>query len=329
MLKRLSLIALALIMCLSCLVACNKDDKNDDNNAGTEATLEEAVAYLNNIYKDNAKETPRDYDVVGKIIIGNTEFTVSWKASIDSITIKDSKKANFFTVDVPDTNETAIDYVLTATVKDSAGNTMDKAFNRTLPVINNEGIVTDPVADTPYKLFLDQVVTGKLLFALSTAQNNKYIDTTPNAKDAPDFYVEIADGGYVFYTRADSKTLYVYATTKTEDGNTSKYLGFSETEKTVWTYESETNCYFTEINGEKYVMGTYKTYDTFSISAKSFITAENSGKTQFPAGLMTKEFAESLNAEDNVQEKPYKTAKEIVEAAYALEKGAYLEGGIY
>ena len=48
----------------------------------------------------------------------------------------------------------------------------------------------------------------------------------------------------------------------------------------------------TTVDGVEYVVGTYGTYNTFCISESSYISVENSGKTQFPAGLFTLEIAD-------------------------------------
>ena len=71
--KRILILLLALVMCLGCFAACNpqgdgEDTTVEDTTAAPEgdesATLTDAVKYLRSIYKDSAKETPADYDVV-------------------------------------------------------------------------------------------------------------------------------------------------------------------------------------------------------------------------------------------------------------------------
>ena len=74
---------LVVIMCLGIFAGCKPGAKAD-------ASLTDAVTYLESIYKDNAKETPIDYDVVGKVIIGTTEFSVTWEASDSRIAVKES-----------------------------------------------------------------------------------------------------------------------------------------------------------------------------------------------------------------------------------------------
>ena len=113
--------------------------------------------------------------------------------------------------------------------------------------------------------------------------------------------------------------------TVTTDGKTSKYLTYSETDATVWSYDEEVNAWYTNIGGTDYVMGTYSTYKTFCISEKSYITAANSGVSQFPAHFADKAAAEALDPGAGIT--IYQTPEEIVKAVYALEKDKVLSAG--
>ena len=326
--KKLLVILMALVMCLACFAACNKDVGDTETTAADGgATLAEAVEYLRSIYKDNAKETAADYDVVGKILIGDATFTVTWTTSLESITVKTSEKNSaFYTVDLPAKNETATDYTLTATVADAAGNTQTLSFERTLPVYDASAIVEKPEDRTAYKLYLVQAKLGQVLFANGETDNDKYLKTTTDPKAAPDFYAEADGEGFKFYTEINGVKMYVKASTvKADNGNVSKYIAYSATESTTWIYKSETNAWFTTIDGLEYVLGTYNTYNTFCISDASFMTPDTTGKTQFPGGLMLKETAEAMTP----SEAPtiYDTPEAILNAAYALEPGASLSGG--
>ena len=103
--KKFLALFLALIMILGVFASCGKKDE-----ASSDITLEQAKDYLYQIMKDkNGKETPNDYDVVGKIIIDEVSFDVTWKTDNESIKITESSKENMWTVDLPDVNETAVD----------------------------------------------------------------------------------------------------------------------------------------------------------------------------------------------------------------------------
>ncbi|MBQ9780634.1 MAG: hypothetical protein IJW00_06785 [Clostridia bacterium] len=321
--KRFLVLMMALLMCLGCFAACTQ---KPDENVG--ATLSEAVEYLKGIYKDNAKETPADYDVVGKIVIGDATFTVTWTTDNANIVVKEGKKAGFYTVDLPAKNDTVTNYKLTATVADGKGNTESVSFDRTLPVYDASAIVAKPEEGVAYKFYMVHTSLGQTLFAKGETQDNanKYILSTTDPKAAPDFYVEADGEGFKFYTELNGTKTYILAkTTTSDDGKVSKYIGYSTEEGTTWTYKSETNGWYTTIDGTEYVVGTYGTYNTFCISEGTYLTVENSGVSQFPGGLMLKEVAEAMTPSEGPT--IYETPEEIVNAAYALELGGILSGG--
>ena len=337
--KKFLILLLALVMCLGCFVACGKNSGNDDTTAGDTtavenggsdgATLTDAVKYLRSIYKDSAKETPADYDVVGKVVIGTTEFAVTWTTDNAAITVKVSEKNNaFYTIDLPVKNETAVDYKLTGTVTDAAGQSESVTFDRALPVYDASAIVDKPEEGVAYKFYMIHASLGQTLFATGETQDggNKYILSTTDPKAAPDFFVEADGEGFKFYTELNGVKTYVYAkTTTSDDGKVSKYIGYSTEEGTTWTYKSETNAWYTTIGGLEYVVGTYGSYNTFCISDSSFMTPESSGTSQFPGGLMLKDVAEAMTP--SAGPTIYETPEEIVNAAYELELGGILSGG--
>ena len=137
--KKILALLLALIMCVSCLAilaSCNTDTNANNGDEGTDApteapestdapaTLDAAKTFLFSMYKDSASPKA-DYDIVGKVMIGTTAFTVTWTVDSDKIAIVESSKADFWTVDLPDANEAEFEYPLTATIKDAAGATVE------------------------------------------------------------------------------------------------------------------------------------------------------------------------------------------------------------
>lgn len=329
--KKILALVLALIMCVSCLAifaGCNNDTTNENKETETEkptekpteapeapATLEAAKTFLFSMYKDSASPK-NDYDIVGKVMIGTTAFAVTWTVDSDKISIKESSKADFWTVDLPDANAEEFEYVLTATIKNDAGETVNVSIKRTMVVIDNTGLVTAPVADVAYKLFVEQVTLGQKLYALNTTQKDegKYINTTNDPKAASDYFVEVVDGGFKFYTAdANGAKLYVHAhTVKGDDGKVSKYLGLSAEEASVWTYNADKTGWITKIDNIDYYVGTYKNYATLSISEASYLTPEAIGVSSFTCGFMTKEYAETLEP-DAEKELEIPTNKDAVQ----------------
>ena len=318
--KKILILLLTLVMCLGCLAGCTTETEGAD--------LAGAVEYLRSIYKDNAKETTSDYDVVGKVVVGETTFTVTWTTDNEAIAVKESAKKGFYTIDLPSKNDTAVDYVLTATIADPDGNTQTLSFERTLGVYDASTIVAKPEEGVAYKFYMIQASLGQTLFATAETQDNanKYILSTTDPKAAPDFFVEADGEGFKFYTEIDGVKTYVKAaTTTSEDGKVSKYIGYSAEEGTTWTYKSETNGWYTTIDGVEYVVGTYGTYSTFCISEGTYLTVENSGKSQFPGGLMLKDVAEAMTPSEGPT--IYETPEEIVNAVYELALGGVLSAG--
>ena len=330
--KKILALVLALIMCVSCLAifaGCN-DTANENKGTETEkptekpteapeapATLEAAKTFLFSMYKDSASPK-NDYDIVGKVMIGTTAFEVTWTVDSDKISIKESSKADFWTVDLPDANAEEFEYVLTATIKNAAGETIEVSIKRTMAVIDNTGLVTAPVADVAYKLFVEQVTLGQKLYALNTTQKDegKYINTTNDPKAANDYFVEVVDGGFKFYTTdANGAKLYVHAhTVKTDDGKVSKYLGLSAEEASVWAYNADKTGWITTIDNIDYYVGTYNNYATLSISEASYLKPESIGVSSFTCGFMTKEYAETLEP-DQPKEVEIPTNKDAVQPA--------------
>ena len=317
--KKILALLLGLILCMGCFAACS-----DDAPAEEGATLAQAVTYLHNLYKDAANSTPTDYDVVGKLLIGTTEFTVTWETDNELITIKESAKAGFWTVDVPSKTEEEIPYKLTATVKNAAGETQTKTYERIVPIVDNSNIVAQPEEGVAYKFYLVQANLAQTLYATHELQDNKFIKSTNDPAEAPDFFAEKAEDGYKFYTMVGDIKNYVTASTVTsDDGKVSKYLNYSADAGSVWYYKTAENAWCTVVEGGEYVVGTYSSYNTFCISESSYINAENSGVSQFPAGLILKETAEANkpSVDDVVI---YETPEEIVNAVYELESGMVL-----
>ena len=329
--KKILALVLALIMCVSCLAifaGCNStsnENKETETAKPTEkpteapeapATLEAAKTFLFSMYKDSASPK-NDYDIVGKVMIGTTAFAVTWTVDSDKISIKESSKADFWTVDLPDANAEEFEYVLTATIKNDAGETVNVTIKRTMAVIDNTGLVTAPVADVAYKFFVEQVTLGQTLFALNSTQKNegKYINTTNDPKAASDYFVEVVDGGVKIYTTADGVKLYVHAhTVKTDDGKVSKYLGLSAEEASVWTYNADKTGWITTIDNIDYYVGTYNNYATLSISEASYLKPESIGVSSFTCGFMPKEYAETLEP-DQPKEVEIPTNKNAVQPA--------------
>ncbi len=306
--KIISFILIA-ILCLGALTSCELGDKIGGFFGGLfgnepDEGLESAKEYVQTKYNNDNAAPKADYDVAAKVVIDGVTYDITWTASLASITVKASATAGFWTVDLPDVNDTEVAYTLTATIKNADGDSLEVTFNRTLPVISNVGIVTVPEAGVAYKLFFDQLTVGQKLYALATTENNenKFINTTADPKAAADYYVEVVEGGYKFYTTVNGTKTYVLAKlVPASNGHMSKYIGLSATESSVFYYKSEVGAWFTKLGGAEYGVGTYQNYKTISISEGTRYTAESVGNTQFVLTFITKAHAETLAPDAEVE----------------------------
>ena len=346
--KKILAILLILVLSLTYMVSCDKIPGLDKiklpwqkNEApAATATLDDAKNYLFSTYKDNAAAPMGDYDLVAKVIIDGTTFNVTWSVSLDTITIKESTKENFWTVDLPEKNETETQYVLTATITDADGNKVEVKFNKTLPVIDSTGVETTLTEGVAYKLYFEQANLGYTLYALNTTQNdqNKFINSTLDPKEAADFYVEVVDGGYKVYTEIDGVKHYLHATAtlKTEGNGYTKTIGFATESDCVFSYDSDLRTYLVVLQNEKFGVGTYNAFETISISELKYFKPDNINVAggQFPVGFMTSEYAETLAPDEKpVVKDPEAGSTLTIAEAIALGKtkvkDQYTEGKYY
>ena len=136
-----------LALCVTAFAACGENTKQDDTG------LNEAGEYLFSLYKDEPTATPSDYDVVGKVMVGETAFTVEWTVDVTAgVTVKESSKAGFITIDVDEKTASEIAYVLTATLTDGT-NTESLSWNHTLPAaMNVDGMTYAEIVAMAYAL---------------------------------------------------------------------------------------------------------------------------------------------------------------------------------
>ena len=316
--KKILALLLALVMCLAVLTSCDAvtgvidqiKDKIDgiiNPQPPVEYHIDKAQSFLNNMYKNENPVTPADYEVVGQVRVAGVVYTVTWATDVADVKVEALENGNYL-INIDENAASEYNYVLTATITAGNGETATLSFNRTVPEKNLFVSVGTPVEGTAYKFFMIQVAEGnKVLYANGTTDNDKYLKTTQVGKDAPDFYVEKSGEGFKFYFVKGEAKMYIKAyLTTTDNTKFSKCLMYTNNtdEATVWTYDAATNSWQTSLvqntlEGDKtvdYVIGTYGTFLTFSISESSYITPDNTGKTQFPAGLLPKEVAEMDNS---------------------------------
>ena len=294
--KKILALLLVLAMCLGVFVGCKNNQKEE-----TGATLEQAKDYLYELMKSkNDKETPNDYDVLGVLTIDTTTFNVTWTTDNASIVVKESSKANFWTIDIPSVNEAEVKYTLTATIKNAADETIQVSFTPILPVIANTGVESELKEGVAYKISFNQVNLGRTYYATNTTQNNqnKFIEAKLDPKEAANYYVEVVGDGYKFYTDINGVKNYVHATAtpKTSGTGYTKTIGFATETDCVFKYDASIQTYCVEIAGEKFGVGTYSEYETISLSELKYFKEDNINVKdgQFPICFVDAAYAETL-----------------------------------
>ncbi len=123
------------------------------------------------------------------------------------------------------------------------------------------------VEGIPYVFAIIQGNLENKTLYFSGTMNGYYGATTENAAEAAIMYVEAVTGGYnlYFYNAEGVKTYVVLAV---EVKNDKTYINFTLAPEasTVWTWNADLYTLVTEIEGNTYYLGTYKTYNTVSAS---------------------------------------------------------------
>ena len=112
--KRLLALVLATLMCLSVLAGCK---------SGGNTGLDDAKEYLDTVMKAGSENTPADYTVLNKVVIGKVEYAVSWSVDVTAGVRVVVAEDGTVTVDVDERAAADVAYVLTATIKDADGKT--------------------------------------------------------------------------------------------------------------------------------------------------------------------------------------------------------------
>lgn len=178
--KKILTLLIVLALCLTAFIACNKDEA---------PSIEEAGTYLFNLYKDDSTVTNSDYDVAGQVILNGTDkFTVEWTVDdTANVTIRESSKSGFYTIDINEKTPTEVTYTLTATIKGADGKTVTKTFTRTIPAYKLFSYAEYAAAADDDAIVVEGVVIGIVAKSTGSSANSLYLQDANN------------DGGYYVY----------------------------------------------------------------------------------------------------------------------------------
>ena len=182
--KKLLSLLLVLLVCLGIFVACGEEEVS---------LLDQAKTNLNALYKTkyDGQVTGSDYELVSQVKIDGVTLTVEWSVNVtEGVTV--SKLDNGMTlIDVIDEAAQDIPYVLTATIKDAEGNTLQVSYNCTVPKFKVNTFAEYAAAKDEASLVIEGVVSGVFSKATGSQANGLYIQDLNN------------EGGYYVYNLTD------------------------------------------------------------------------------------------------------------------------------
>ncbi|MBQ8408094.1 MAG: hypothetical protein IJY39_04450 [Clostridia bacterium] len=193
--KRILALLLAVVLCLSLFVACDNGGNEENtteanNNEAVEYSVEDATAYLKNMYKNYLveTETAADYYLISQVMRSGAVYTVDWTVNTDKITVTKDEANKQVLIDLDEKASEKLDYELTATVTAPDGTTDSLVFKLTVPayaVLSYDAYYATEAGKAV-------VVEGVVVAVHSVTEGNKYNQ----------MYVQDAEGkgGYYVYS---------------------------------------------------------------------------------------------------------------------------------
>ncbi len=292
--KKLITGVLAMLACFACFTGCNFDfkqplDSNQQNSSVEETSnpLDDAAAYLEEMYRVSHKETRKDYEVVSEVL----GFAVTWSVDVTTaVTVEQGSGTAMTKIVINKTLEADTAYVLTATLTDAEGNTKTVTFNRkalaalaTVPQI----VETAPVEGTAYKYYVYQS-TKDLDLYFAGDMDGYYFSTTENYEEATDLYVEYVEGSdttfNVYFNHAEDGKQYIGVKVSDDGAHDNIVYAATPPSSFVWNAELGTITTHLEVNKQgkaaDYYLGNYSTHTTISASMLSYAggSGNNVGK---------------------------------------------------
>ena len=175
----------------------------------------------------------------------------------------------------------------TVTVTPPTGSDTPEQPENPQPPVSGE--TTPEVDNGTYRLYIDQASIKKILYLDGGVKDDRYLTMTEDYSKAIPAKFEAVKGGYKISVTINGAKKYIdLSVVKGSDGKDKASLKYAASTNCVFNENKATKAWETTVGGTAYYLGTYKTYDTVSASLTSYITAENTGKTQFPLIKTTK-----------------------------------------
>ncbi len=283
---------LALSMCLP-FASCF-------GNGGANENLQAAADYIKGFYQDSADASTRaDYNVMSSVEMDGVTYTVTWSVDVTEgvkVVVANGKT----TIDVSETLEADLAYVLTGTLTAPSGETKTITFNRVVeaaPVMVSAPITAAPVEGTAYKLYVYQASVKQDCYFSGKMSGSFYIGSVEDYAKSPDIYVEKVGDTNTFYytfTNEEGKKQYVgvYESWNSKNLHWTFNPNITDEPISAFEYNAEYGTMVSKVlarseanskdqnaaaDTETFVyLGNYKTYTTFSAAAVSEMKEEGS-----------------------------------------------------
>ena len=288
--KKFIAIALMLAMCLGLFAACVQEATPTEP-VETKSPLASAAAYLKTMYKDKAGKVLRDFELVSVVTIGDTKYDIEWTTDAAEENVKIVAGENgMVTIDINEKPAEQVDFTLTATVKDTAGNSEKTSLSFYIEAVEPEVVGTvfadTPVVGTAYKFALVQANKGTTLY-FTGEMDGFYLAMSEDSAAGVDVVLETAEGGYyISFTKDGAKKYVDIIPREGQEGKVNVVIADAPT--AVYAWDAERKTMTTTVQGNPWYLGTYGDYTTISASATSYIEdVTKIGVSQFPAGFAT------------------------------------------
>ena len=294
--KRIIALLLVLVMAATIFAGCdltgNKPTEPTEPQGATKADLDNARAFLKNMYKaSEGTQTKRDYTVVSVVSIGSNNFKVEWTIetiSGDPEAVKVEAGETTTTIKIVNNEPTEeVKYNLVGTISNGT-DSVKVSFSHYIEAVKATGVVFEknPAAGTAFKLAVEQNKNGTTLYFTGN-MSSYYMETTENPFDAVDVYLEEVEGGLRLYFMAGETKTYVDLALR--EGATDKAnISLTAEPAAVYTWDAERRTLVTKLGEQSFYIGCYNNYTTMSCSNFSYIEdASVCGVSQFPAALCT------------------------------------------
>ena len=187
-----------------------ENSENSDSTEENEYNLDAAKMYVRGLYKDKNVDTSSDYRVLNSVPVGGVTYTITWSVDVtEGVTLE--IEGNETIVNVDEMTPVDIEYVLTATIADPAGNTTSFGLNRKVLKLEEEvfaAISSTPVEGVAYTLHTYQSTKGKDCY-FTGKMSGFYFATSETKEEAVDIFVEYVAGSetefYPYFMSGDKK----------------------------------------------------------------------------------------------------------------------------